>query len=190
MADLKKLSWEGVSAYTNLLMVIFTIALLYSLRQGAQTIQETSRARNAEILNWAMSEMTKIKPEIRLVTEAHKKKPYPRVHQLENTPDWSEQELKAANEVSITLQRLGYYAMEGLIDKKHFLNLWGPSYLGCWYALEGWVRKKRVDLDEPQKLDEGAFSRIHFERFALYCQEMLDPKLVENEKKRMNFQEG
>ena len=167
-------NWGGVSAITDIVIGLLTIALLVSLHQGAKAIEEATKSRNADILNWAMSEMTDIKPAIKIVTAAGPRWPH-----------WGPQAQEAAQNVSIVLQRLGYYAEQNLIDKQHFLNLWGPSYLACWYALRNWVYNKREELGEPKELMHGAFSRGHFELFAKYCEEQLPDLLVYNEQKQI-----
>ncbi|MCL1099717.1 hypothetical protein [Shewanella gelidii] len=188
--QLTTFDWNGVSGITNILMVVLTGLLLYGLKQGSNNIKESALSRDADILRWAMSEMDKLKPDIRLITDAHKKHNYcncPNAHQKIHECNWDIEELAAAQRVSITMQRIGYMALHNLISRNHFTNLWGPMYLSTWYALEAWVKHKRLDLDEPLSIKEGAYSRMYLEQFAIYCEEMLPLELVNNERERFNL---
>jgi len=187
---LHEFDWSGVSGVMDIVMVILTFVLLVGLRQGRKSIQESTRSRNAELLNWAMEEMTKIKPAIKVVTDAHKREPYcDCIGSLQNTyqSTWSKNELDAAQTVSVALQRMGYFATHDLVSKQHFLNIWGPLYLSCWYSLEGWVKHKRIQLDEPADIAEGAYSRLYFEKFAVYCEENLPKLLLDNTRKQFGL---
>ena len=77
--DLKVFNWEGVSGLTNIIMTIVTIVLLIGIWQAKESQEETKNARiqatnasDAEVLRWAMDEMTQRKNHIRLVTDAYK----------------------------------------------------------------------------------------------------------------------
>lgn len=185
-----QVDWDGVSGMMDTLMVILTLLLLLGLRQGAQSIDEANHSRNADLLNWAMEEMDKLKPAIKVVTDAHKRVPYCRdlIDLKDNyNSSWSEDELEAAHYVSIGLQRMGYYATHNLVSKKHYLNLWGPLYLSCWYSLEGWVKHKRLTLGEPMDIKYGAYSRMYFEKFAIYCEENLPELLLKNTREDFSY---
>lgn len=188
--NLYEFDWSGVSGIMDIIMVLLTIILLIGLRQGSKSIDESTRSRNAELLNWAMEEMTKLKPEIKIVTEAHKREPYsPNIDNLniDYVSSWSKEELSAAQTVSVALQRMGYFAIHDLVSKNHFLNLWGPLYLSCWYSLEGWVKHKRLQLDEPFELTRGAYSRLYFEKYAIYCEDNLPKLLLDNTRKQFGL---
>ncbi|MGE6648182.1 hypothetical protein ACQKE0_02805 [Shewanella colwelliana] len=188
--QLTTFDWNGVSGLTNVLMVILTGLLLYGLRQGSHNIKESALSRDADILRWAMGEMDLLKPAIRLITDAHKRHPFcccPKEHIKHNDCYWNSDELKAAHEVSVKLQRIGYMALHNLISRNHFMNVWGPMYLSTWYALEPWVKHKRLDLDEPSRIEDGAYSRIYLEQFAVYCEQNLPIVLVNNERRRFNL---
>ncbi len=176
--------WGGVSGISDILMVVLTIVLLLGLRQGSHNIREASLSRDADILRWAMAEMDTLKPLIRTVTDAHQRQPY-NEQSLEES--WLPAELDAAHQVSIKLQRIGYMAWNNLISRQHFMNLWGPMYLCCWYALEPWVIEKRRKLEEPDSIEDGAFSRHFFEIYALYCEAWLPLGLVNNERSRLGL---
>jgi hypothetical protein len=60
-------------------------------------------------------------------------------------------------------------------------------YLCCWYALEPWVIEKRRKLEEPDSIEDGAFSRHFFEIYALYCEAWLPLGLVNNERSRLGL---
>ncbi len=186
--DLNKFDWNGVSGVADIVMLLLTLALVWGLRQGSRSIKEASLSRDADILRWAMSEMDALKPKIKLVTDAYKIREY-RKSEDEADPQtpWNEETLKAAQDVSVHLQRIGYMALKNLISRDHFKNIWGPMYLSTWYAMESWVKQKRSDLDEPAELSQGACSRRYFEEYALYCENNLELKLVNNERKRFNF---
>lgn len=190
--QLSTFDWNGVSGLTNILMVFLTILLLYSLRQGSKNIKESALSRDADILRWAMAEMDILKPAIRVLTHAHKRVPYcqcPDGHVKEFECNWTNEELLAAQEVSIKLQRIGYMALHNLISRNHFMNIWGPMYLSTWYSLEPWVKHKRLELDEPLTIEKGAYSRMYLEQFAQYCEANMPEVLVNNERRRFNLPE-
>ena len=189
--ELNRFDWSAVSGISNAVMVVLSILLLAGLRQGSKSIKESSLSRDADILRWAMSEMDELKPHIRTITDAHTRKPfcsYENEHLEEGfkTP-WEEEEEEAAQLVGVKLQRIGYMANQNLISRDHFMNMWGPMYLASWYSLEAWVKHKRLELDEPQNISDGAYSRMYFEEYAKYCEKNLLPLLVENERKRSNL---
>ena len=189
--ELNRFDWSAVSGISNAVMVVLSILLLAGLRQGSKSIKESSLSRDADILRWAMSEMDELKPHIRTITDAHTRKPfcsYENEHIEEGfkTP-WEEEEEEAAQLVGVKLQRIGYMANQNLISRDHFMNMWGPMYLASWYSLEAWVKHKRLELDEPQNISDGAYSRMYFEEYAKYCENKLLPLLVENERKRSNL---
>ncbi|MCL1058832.1 hypothetical protein L2729_12650 [Shewanella gelidimarina] len=188
--QLTTFDWNGVSGLTNILMVILTGLLLYGLKQGSNNIKESSLSRDADILRWAMAEMDLLKPAIRILTNAHKSRSYcncPGEHIKQYDCSWSTEELAAAQEVSVKLQRIGYMALHNLISRNHFMNIWGPMYLSIWYSLEAWVKHKRLDLGEPLTIEHGAYSRIYLEQFAHYCEDNMPEALVNNERRRFNL---
>jgi len=188
--ELNRFDWSGVSGISDVLMVFLSILLLIGLRQGAKSIKESSLSRDADILRWAMSEMDALKPKIRIITDAHKRAPFcdcVNIHVEEFESTWGNEELEAAQAVGVNLQRIGYMALHNLISRNHFMNIWGPMYLASWYALESWVKHKRLDLNEPQNLSDGAYSRMYLEQYAKYCEKNLPLPLVENERKRLNL---
>ena len=105
-------------------------------------------------------------------------------------------------EVSIIMQRMGYMALFSLISKQHFINLWGPMFLACWYSIEWYIKDERerlgentennlkpVDfikqfgsMEESNRDYEGAFFRIHLETFVQECEDRLPLLLVNNER--------
>lgn len=187
--ELSKFDWSGVSGVADSLMTFLTFLLLIGIWQGSRSIRESSLSRDAEILRWAMEEMDKLKPAIRIITDAHKNKPYcdcKEEHRQTQQTTWGKDELDAAQQVSVTLQRIGYMALHNLISRDHFKNIWGPMYLSTWYAMEAWVKHKRLDLGEPLEIKDGAYSRMYFEQYAHYCEKHLPQALVDNERKRFN----
>lgn len=188
--ELSKIDWSGISGITSIIMVFLSAILLLGIRQGSKNIKEASLSRDADILRWAMSEMDKLKPQIKLITDAHKRHKYCNCkenHTLDYTTDWIDKELDAAQTVGVNLQRIGYMALHNLISRNHFMNIWGPMYLSSWYAIEGWVKHKRLDLNEPLRIEDGAYSRMYLEQYALYCENNLPTMLVNNERKRFNL---
>lgn len=188
--ELNRFDWSGVSGVSDIIMVFLSILLLIGLRQGAKSIKESSLSRDADILRWAMSEMDELKPKIRIITDAHKNKPYcscGNIHAEKFQTEWGQKELEAAQIVGVNLQRIGYMSLHNLISRNHFMNIWGPMYLSSWYALESWVKHKRIELNEPQDISNGAYSRIYLEQYAKYCEKNLPQLLVENERKRFNL---
>ena len=188
--ELNRFDWSGVSGISDLIMVVLSVLLLVGLRQGSKSIKESSLSRDADILRWAMSEMDALKPKIKLVTDAHKRASFCNckdAHAEKFVSTWSQAELEAAQSVSVNLQRIGYMSLHNLISRNHFMNIWGPMYLASWYALESWVKHKRLELDEPQDISSGAYSRMYFEQYAKYCESNLPLKLVENERKRFKL---
>lgn len=188
--ELSRFDWSGVSGVSDVIMVFLSILLLVGLRQGAKSIKESSLSRDADILRWAMSEMDELKPKIKIITDAHKRKPFCSCkgkHTKEFEGNWGKEELDAAQTVGVNLQRIGYMSLHNLISRNHFMNIWGPMYLASWYALESWVKHKRLELDEPQDILDGAYSRMYLEQYAKYCENNLPSRLVENERKRFNL---
>ncbi len=179
-SELYTLNWSGIQAGIAFFSTLLTAILLIGLWQGKKTLKESRNTRDADILRWTMDLMSDLKVDIRIVTDEYKNNgPYDR-------EIWSEVANKAANNISIQLQRIGYMANNDLISKEHFKNLWGPMYLSTWWALEEWVKQKREFLDEPREIVDGAFSRMYFEEYALFCENSLPKKLIDNEKKRFN----
>jgi hypothetical protein len=256
--ELYKFNWEGVDGITNIIMTIVTMTLLFGIWQAKETHDESTKARkqstranDAEILRWAMDEMSKRKGDIKLVTNAYKQelqevmnKSFPdskgsfgtdksRMEFIkemqEKATDKDKEKLekfyKAVEditgenwddgvktalhtEVSIIMQRMGYMALFSLISKQHFINLWGPMFLACWYSIEWYIKNERKELGEsndnncetPEEFIEifeeggnnsdyeGAFFRIHLETFVMECENKLPLLLVNNE--RLKFGRG
>jgi len=261
--SLSSFNWEGVDGITNIFMTVVTMVFLYGIIQAKETHAESAKARkqatnasDAEVLRWAMDEMSKRKDHIRLVTDAYKEeleniliKDYgfkstsescePKTHKYQlrkSSPKYTDQdrmnfiesmktnekyefylkvekikgdewnqEIKDAlhKEVSIIMQRMGYMALFNLISKQHFINLWGPMFLACWYSIEWYIKDERERLGEtPEKNIEepavfidkfgssdkdnreydGAFFRIYLETFIRECESNLPKKLVNNER--------
>ena len=82
---------------------------------------------------------------------------------------------------------MGYFALYDLIDKKHFLNLWGPMYLSCWYSLEKFVKHQRTLENEPFDLTDDTYYRIYFEKYARYCEQELPELLLNNTRVRFGL---
>lgn len=167
---LNPLDWDGVSAITSVLMLLINLFLLISVIFAYRTIKEEVKNRDSSLLIWAMDEMSKIKPDMHVLKQAGT---YGKGN-LATAPEdycvlWSSDELKAAHRVSITLQRLAYMAMSGLISDEHFSKMWGPTFISTWAKLKPYVHHLRVQNDEPMELDDGGYSRNDFERYALHC---------------------
>ncbi len=81
--ELNRFDWSGVSGISDAIMVFLSILLLVGLRQGSKSIKESSLSRDADILRWAMSEMDELKPQIRTITDAYKRK-HGHEHQIKN----------------------------------------------------------------------------------------------------------
>jgi len=181
--ELHILDWSGIQALIGFISVVLTAFLLFGLWQGKKTLHESRNTRDADILRWTMDLMSDLKSDIKIVTDEYKAKgPY-------SKDTWSNSANKAAQNVSVQLQRIGYMAGEDLISRVHFKNLWGPMYLSTWWSLEEWVKSKRTELDEPREIANGAYSRKYFEKYAIYCEKELSKKeklLINNEKKRFN----
>ncbi len=178
--ELYTLNWSGIQAVIAFFSTLLTAVLLVGLWQGKKTLKESRNTRDADILRWTMDLMSDLKNDIKIVTDEYKEKgPY-------NKNKWDDNATKAAQNVSVQLQRIGYMANNDLISKEHFKNLWGPMYLSTWWALEEWVKQKREILDEPREIKDGGFSRMYFEEYALFCENSLPKKLIDNEKKRFN----
>jgi len=188
--ELSKFDWSGVSGLSDVVMVVLTVLLLIGLKQGSQSIKESSLSRDADILRWAMFEMDKLKPQIKIITNAHKGNVFcdcTNTHEKDFKTTWEKEELEAAQIVGVNLQRIGYMALHNLISRNHFMNIWGPMYLSTWYALEAWVKHKRIELGEPLEISDGAYSRMYLEQYAKYCENNLPHALVKNERMRFNL---
>ena len=165
---LNPIDWAGVAAITSVGMFILNIVLLVTVIIGYRSITEAVKTRDSTLLLWAMDEMGNIKPDLLVLNQAG---PFS-IGKL-GEPDfkilWSEDQLAAANRVSIVLQRLGYMATAELISKEHFAELWGPVVISAWKNSKEFVFYKRFQNGEPVLLDEGGFIRKDFEKYAKHC---------------------
>lgn len=165
---LNPLDWDGVSAIASILMLFINLFLLISIIFAYRTIKEEVKNRDSSLLIWSMEEMTKIKPDIRLLSGAGEYA-MGELGKKSHKVKWSDDELAAAQRVSVTMQRLSYLAEAELISKEHFSNMWGPMFTDAWTKLEPYIQHKRHAKGEPLSLADGAYSRKDFERFAQYC---------------------
>lgn len=153
---LTPIDWSGVSGMADILMVIINLLLLATVWQGIRNIRETRKSRDAEMMNLVLEQIQAIKPAMR------------ELHHLPRPIDWAnDQEAQAnANTISIGLQRIGYLGASGLINKKHLIEMWGPTFVAQWNLIGPFVQDLRKKNGEPEHLKDGAFSRKDFERFA------------------------
>lgn len=106
-----------------------------------------------------MQKMTELKEDIDLL---HKAPTYGTIQDIQSpqfTSPWDEATEKAANHVSIELQRLAYLVNAGLIQKIHIQKMWGLTFIRAWELVEFWVKQKRLKQGEPS-------SRNDFEKLA------------------------
>lgn len=165
---LNPIDWSGVSAIVSALMLILNILLLLSVIIGYKTIKEEVKNRDSSLLQWAMTEISKIKDDTKYLENAGK---YCHGDFEDEDFDvlWTKEQIDAAYNVSISLQRLSYMAIEGLISKEHFAKMWGPTFVKQWDILEIYIRHKRHTNGEPLDLESGAFTRKDFEMYVNYC---------------------
>lgn len=171
IVDFSRFDWQGVSAISDVLMFLLNIILFGSVLIGYKTLKESARSRDAQLLTWAMDQMTRIKDDLQIVRASPAYGSIDEIQAPDFTSPWDNLEEEAAYRVSIELQRLAYLTNSGLISQEHFKNMWGPTFVSAWNKLETWVKKKRLNNNEPMHLEDGAYSRNDFERFALECAE-------------------
>ena len=164
--DFNTFSWDAISSLSNLIIAFLTMLLTISILFSIKSIQESSTNRNAEQLQWIISEMSSIKDEAKELKNAK-----------ENNKILDKTKQKNANIVSVKLQRVGYFALNELIQKKHFLNLWGPYYLDQWYILEEWINSERIKRNEPIDI-KNAYFRKYFQLFSIECEKNLPIDLL------------
>jgi hypothetical protein len=96
-----------------------------------------------------------------------------RRHQLYDLPrdfrDWTPEELKLVNDVSVVYQRVAYLWALGLLEKELFAEGWGKTFIDTWDIIEPWVREYRTETKAPNQ-------RIHLERLVRELKS--DPKLI------------
>lgn len=150
--------WSAIAALSGFLALIVNVSLIFTVIFGFKTVRAGQISQNTHVLIWAAKQMDDIKDHIHTIRTS---KP--------NQKNGDKYEL-AAIKASAVLQRLAYMALNGLIDKVHFKNMWGLTFVRLWQELEPWVKEKREQNGEPREMEDGAFSRIDFERLALEFQ--------------------
>lgn len=149
------IDWTAIAAIAGFLQAAITALLAISVWYAKKSLQESQSARTAEILMWAAAQMDDIKNDIQMLRSVG--------------PDfrrWNDIERLAAARVSARMQRLAYMARNGLIDKQHLLRMWGPEFTQQWGILSGWVMDVRRRRSEPERVEDGAFTRIDFQMLA------------------------
>jgi hypothetical protein len=149
------IDWQAVAAVANILQAALAAVLLISLLYAYRTIKETQSARHANLLIWAIEQMEQIKEDITTVQNADR-----------NFRSWTDKEQTAAQRVSVRLQRMGYMARCGLIEKRHFRTMWALTFIDMWEKLSEWVKEKRRSNSETAEVADGAYSRADFELLA------------------------
>ena len=147
--------WSAFSATVALVGLFLNIFLLATVYFGFRSVRDGQAAQVSNILIWASQQMDDIKPDIRLIQQSNFE-----------VGAWSDEYRAAATRVSARYQRLGYMADNGLIKPIHFKRMWGLSFVILWRELEPFVLELRRNNGEPEKLEDGAFSRVHFEKMA------------------------
>jgi hypothetical protein len=143
------------SEIIELIGLFANIALVVTVYLGYQSVRDGQTAHVSNMLSWAAAQMDDIKSDIRIIQESEC-----------TVGNWSERYRAAATRVSARYQRLGYMAYYGLINPVHFKRMWGLSFVILWRELEPFVKELRRNNGEPEDEENGAFSRIHFERMA------------------------
>lgn len=168
--DLSRFDWQGVSAVSDLLMVLLNIVLIVSVVIGYRSLRESAKSRDATLLIWATERMDTIRP---LLEQLRAAPAYGSLNDIRAGSDfsapWSPELLGSANRVGIELQRLSYMANKGLISREHFIAMWGPTFVAAWEILEVPIKHRRLKNGEPMHLHEGAYSRRDFETFSMLC---------------------
>jgi len=167
--DLSRFDWQGVSGASDVLMVVLNIVLIVSVVVGYRSLRESVLTRDASLLTWAMERMTAIRDDLEMLWRAPSYGTMEQIRGVDFTSPWPAELEKAAQRVSVELQRLSYLANSGLISKTHFMSMWGPTFARAWISLEPWVKHRRFTNGEPIDLKDGAYSRNDFERFACEC---------------------
>jgi hypothetical protein len=167
--DLSIYDWQAVGATAAILTTLLTAILVVSVFFGYRSIKETVLQRDASLLLFAIQQMESIKGDLRRLEQAP---PYGSVAEAiaaDFESPWDAATESSAQRVSIELQRLGYLVEAGLLSQIHLLRMWGPTIGRAWLLLDPWVKRLRLQKGEPIELDQGAFSRGDFERFARVC---------------------
>lgn len=167
--NLSVFDWQAVEAIATWVTVFLNIFLLATVWFGFRSLKESALSRDASSLIWAFQCMNGIKEDLGTIQCAQ---PYGTLSDIKSpsfvTP-WKPEVEEAAYRVSVELQRLSYFANSGLISKVHLQKMWGPTFAEAWRLLEVWVKNVRLRNGEPLELNEGAFSRNDFEKFAREC---------------------
>lgn len=155
--SLNPIDWSGVSGISDVLMLLINLFLLITVFHGMKSIRETKMTRDADMMTLVLEQIEPIKSDMYLIRHSG------------NYSEWCENEkvVQAANRISIGLQRLGYMGLSGMINKRHLIEMWGPSFVQQWKLLEPFVKDLRDKNNEPRELSKGAYSRKDFERFAM-----------------------
>jgi hypothetical protein len=161
--DLDPINWSGVSAMADVFLIVINVLLLASIVLGVRSLHETKKSRDADMMTLVLEQIEPIKADMRLLAQSGTYEAWKN----------NDETKRAAQNISVRLQRLAYMGRTGLINQKHLIEMWGPTFVKQWQTLKPFVQDVRVNNQEPANLEDGAFSRKDFELFAAICEQYL-----------------
>jgi hypothetical protein len=170
--NLKNFDWAGISAVAAFLTFLLNFLLILSVVAGFQTVKEGQASRSAEVLAWAAQHMDAVKADERKIRQA-----------ADDHTFWDEEVRAAATRVSHAYQRMSYYALNQLIDERHFRAMWGINLVVHWVRLKPFIESERIASGDRRTAAEGAYLRAHFEELAekfLSYFKAHNPELIES----------
>lgn len=156
------MDWNAISAIANTCMAVTNILLLISIVIGVSTIRESEKTRAADLIVWANSEIEPYKKQIIEILS------------FPDSSDWTTEQRDQAFAVSAKLQTLSYFAVHGMIDRKHLARLWGRTVVEQWETLKPFIFEFRRSKGEPDSASEGAYFRRDLEIYAAFCRGFLN----------------
>lgn len=142
--DLADFDWNGIGAIAAAVSALINALLIMTVVIGFASVREGQASRAAQVLTWAAEQMDSVKEAERTLKSASL-----------DYREWSEVERLAANRVCNAYQRMCYFATHGLINKEHFLDMWGVNICIYWKRLSAYVyseRERYNDHRDPAKV--------------------------------------
>lgn len=153
--DIERIDWTGIGALAAILTFSVNLILVVSVWHGFSSVKEGQATRSADVLSWASQQMDNVKADERIVRSA------PNDFRL-----WDDTVRQSANRVCNAYQRLCYFARNGLIERRHFRNMWGVNICIHWAMLEPYIVSERERFGDRASGYDGAYLRSDFEILA------------------------
>lgn len=153
--NIESIDWTGVGAIATILTFTVNLILLASVWHGFNSVKEGQASRSADVLAWASEQMDKVKADERVLRMAPA-----------DIALWDDTVRKSANRVCNAYQRLCYYARKGLIERRHFRDMWGVNICIYWRILEPYIASERMRFGDRPTGYHGAYLRADFEILA------------------------